>query len=207
MVIPWGKAAYMMYSVALLWLTAIGFVVAAAIWTFLGFGRHTKALVRKLSSKALHSGTGVRETMGKVVDDISGSWKELGSTMKGRLRQRILLRFVRNLPSIERLMRLIAGHALPAQDNGQHDRIVTQNQIVPPELPNLIEYSSADSVSQATVSSHSSRANSLFHDWLFSMGLSPGVLGRMLSIFAWMALPFIGQWLFWVGFVDLAGDT
>jgi hypothetical protein len=41
---------------------------------------------------------------------------------------------------------------------------------------------------------------------LEKMGLSVESLEMIGMVFAWMVLPFIGQWLFWAGFLRLASD-
>jgi hypothetical protein len=41
---------------------------------------------------------------------------------------------------------------------------------------------------------------------LHNMGLSPERLNRIQKVAIWMALPFLGQWMFWIGFVNFMGD-
>ena len=46
-------------------------------------------------------------------------------------------------------------------------------------------------------------------DWvdaLQRMGLNAGKLSVISKAFVFLLLPFIGQWLFWVGFVELYAD-
>ena len=41
---------------------------------------------------------------------------------------------------------------------------------------------------------------------LDKMGLGEEALKRITFVAAWMVPPFIGQWLFWAGFVKLADE-
>jgi len=44
------------------------------------------------------------------------------------------------------------------------------------------------------------------NDVLDRMGLNDAIMSRISSVFFFMLLPFIGQWMFWVGFVGLYAD-
>ena len=205
-VVPWGKAAHIMYAGALLWITGVGFVVLAAIWTFLGLGQLINALVRQLFIKGGSLSKGTKEVMAKVVDDISESWNALGSAMKSSFKQRILLHFAKNLPPMGHLAQLAGGNALAGQGNGRQDEIAVAHHISGGEQPNLLENGERRLETPAIGENSTVDANQQLHSWLYNMGLSPRALSRMISVFGWMVLPFIGQWLFWVGYVDLAED-
>ncbi|KAH0559313.1 hypothetical protein GP486_004176 [Trichoglossum hirsutum] len=213
-VIPRGKWAYVMFIGAALWITAIGFVFFLIIWTFFGLGRIARDLWGFLARRAGASGSDAWETTKAVAGVAKLGWVVWKRSMLERLgvTQQIMLGLAERLPGVREAVVLLVryrhmvrgapGH-LPGQpaigggqqqlpiDAAPHQELihVPQLQLAPPQVPPL-----------------PLAAPTSYLDWLYSMGLSSEALKNMLICFQWMVFPFLGQWLFWAGFVNFAED-
>ena len=196
-VIPWGKPAHIMYAGALLWLTAIWFVVLNVIMTFFGLWGLVRRLLACLSIRVEDLSESARKRA-----DIKGGYKAITRSMKASIRRGITQHFSRRLPPMEQMARMMEVHQRHVQspETDQQWAITLQiderGQPMGPrklgdEMPRIM-------------ATETETGNSRW--WLQNMGLTRESLDRFVTVFVWMVLPFIGQWLFWIGFVDLVGD-
>lgn len=209
-IIPYGKPAHMMYAGALLWMVAIGFVVLNALWTFLGLNRLVKAFFAYIFGYMNSFREPARAVMTDVGEGISESWNAITRSMKDSFKRGMIGHFARTLPPMENMKTMVDNQTRgvqappdrPDQARRREEDLMAiswvengepyeENEKAPAGVPRLIEDTQPDRG---------------YLDWLYHMGLSLEALDKMTSVFIWMVLPFIGQWLFWVGFVDLAED-
>ncbi|KAK6541138.1 hypothetical protein TWF694_008510 [Orbilia ellipsospora] len=149
-----GKAAWIMYSGALLWAIFIGLTAAMIVWSFFG----TSTLINK-------------------------AWRWTSDKLRP-------LKFWKKAPPTVQSN---------TTDSNQSSRYPSSDSI-PMHRPNT----SKNFRGSKGVTVRGSTGN--WEDVLDRMGLTSDDASRIQRIIFWMALPFIGQWLFWAGYIDLFGD-
>ncbi|CAM1509442.1 Fc.00g031810.m01.CDS01 [Cosmosporella sp. VM-42] len=199
-VIPWGKAAYIMYAGALLWMTVIGFVILNVLLTFFGLGELLKLLFRYVFGRLNNFSGPAKVVVNRVGEGVSGRWKAITTSMKESFRRGMLQHFARTLPPVEEIVRMVEVHkrAVEVPEQAQHQR-------APLQIDEGVQMQS-ETFNVATQQLTEGSEEDQSYAWLYKMGLSLEALDKFFTVFIWMVLPFVGQWLFWVGFVDLAGD-
>jgi hypothetical protein len=202
-IIPWGKPASMIYAGALLWMASIGFVVLAILWTFIGLGTLTKRLFRHLSGQAHVQAHTTEKTMKELARGMLRENQAMASTLKPRFAQTLWVRLVRGLSPMRKIVQMV-GHAFPA--GNQPGQINGQNQIQMPEHPQFLNNGNPEQEVPVIGYLHGTETTTDLPNWIQNMGLSSEVCKKMALVFLFMIPAFIGQWLFWVGFVDLYED-
>jgi hypothetical protein len=127
--------------------------------------------------------------------------------MESRFRQGIIFYLAQKLPPMEYVVHLLMGKTLVRQNDGQTDQVAGPRNIGAQEQQRYLENEHEEPERNAVGALQASSSDQPLHLWLYGMGLSPRALQKMVSVFGWMLLPFIGQWLFWTGFIDAAGDS
>ncbi|KAF3940515.1 hypothetical protein ABW19_dt0207041 [Dactylella cylindrospora] len=183
-----GHGAVLMYAGALVWIVFVGGVFIQIIWSFFGLGTLARGLWSWL-----------RKTTSGVPQRVDGVAREQ--------RARIRVRFN------EHLVEHAGPHIIAARDF-----VSKQFYLLAPDIAN----SRVKAISDPGDTSGSSQdeirlprgieagpiplMEVLWDEVLVRMGLNKAAATRIRNVFLSMAIPFIGQWLFWTGFVDLAGD-
>jgi hypothetical protein len=175
-----GRSAMLMYSGALLWTVTVGGAILQIIWSFLGLGD----LVRKLLGQ-------LGEWMAKKNGDFASTFTRRKEEIEAKLRQRVLVRIAPHIPNVQaHLAKLVKQFGLSKLNNTE--------QFEASQHPgHIIGTDEGYTISPGEIS---------WIEALHKMGLNPERLIRIQKVALWMALPFIGQWMFWIGFVDLMGD-
>ncbi|KAF2182264.1 hypothetical protein K469DRAFT_752339 [Zopfia rhizophila CBS 207.26] len=206
-VIPKGRAALIMYSGAILWIVSIGFVILVTIWTFLGLGNLFKTLASRIFGQTKEAPEATRQVarnMGRTFSEYFSAW---AANLRASIRQSVHLRVA------ERMQRnRVMDHLRLSQTLHRALNLVriTQRRIDMPSQQEELQQSSPVELSQEPpFPQHQTNRRALLvteSNWLKEMGLSPRALIKLRFILGWMVFPFIAQWLFWYGFVDLADD-
>lgn len=166
----------MMYIGALLWAVSIGAAILQIIWSFLGIGRVVGRLGRKTKDEAA-----------KKVDKVEGG-----------VRRWYMVKFSKSLP---KALKFLKGLGLAVQKRQE----ITYSAIVPGSTA-VAPAAGGSTVDGMNGVGDQNAANADWEMKLHDMGLSIESVTRMQSVVGWMIVPFLGQWLFWVGLVRLFGE-
>jgi hypothetical protein len=174
--VPGGQAALMMYIGALLWAVSIGAAILQITWSFLGVGR----VVRRFGGEA-------KEEAAKKVEKVEDS-----------VRRRFMIKFSKSLPKALNFLKGL-GLAVQKRQAIAYSAMVLGSSVVAAPAGGCAAYGMSGVGGQDA-------ANADWEMELHDMGLSIKSIARMQSVVGWMIVPFLGQWLFWVGLVRLFGE-
>ena len=178
---PKKTDALLMFSGALLWIVAIGFFLLYVIWNYLGVG----TVVGKISSgawnqiKKVASKVALKRSKGRSQQQREENDFNFNGSMYNGPEDVI--------DSIE-----FTESARPWDFSPQYEK-----------KDPMVSVNQADDERR---DERSRRENMTYTEALERMGLNTDILRRISSAFIFMLMPFVGQWLFWVGFVGLFAD-
>jgi len=179
---PKKTDALLMFSGALLWIVAIGFFYIYVIWNYLGVG----TVVGKISSGAWNQ---IKKAASKV-----GLKSKKGPSQRRRERNGLTV---------------MDGSVYNGSEDATDSIDFTQPAHYwdsPPQYEKKDPMVSVNQVDDGRRDKRLSRENMTYTEALERMGLNTDILRRISTAFIFMLMPFVGQWLFWVGFVGLFAD-
>jgi len=196
-----------MFAGALLWIVAIGFFYIYVIWNYLGVG----TVVGKFHAWASKSMKTVGEKTKTQFEKLLPKWSSNSdnSSTHGNYAPA-------NSSYIHSPDHIDQYHSrnLPHFHQDQHHSY--RDPVYPPRGPPRYERHPLLTVNaqpdrrisgeDQDTSEEAEKENLDIDEVLDKMGLNAEIMSRISSVFVFMLLPFIGQWLFWVGFVDLYAD-
>jgi hypothetical protein len=177
--VPGGKGALMMYIGALLWAVSIGAAILQIIWSFLGVGRVIKRWGRKTKEVP----------------------REAAQKVERSVRRRYLVKLSQSLPTVLRFIKGL-GLTVPERQEIAYSAVGPGNGALTAVAGGGAVFGTGGFGGANPLQTTTGNWENELHD----MGLSIESITRMQSVVGWMILPFLGQWLFWVGLVNLFGD-
>ena len=204
---PKKTSALMMFAGALLWVVSIGSFYLYVIWNYFGVGK----VVSRTGGWAWG---GVKKGGRFVGRGLKKAWPWTGGRRSAR---DSVLTDNDSEPrpgdndsaSDEMVTQARAAGYTSYRDRAREDRIEAappsyrdfRNPSTARKLPKLSEkHPSANTLAVED------RGHMQWEEALERMGLNQHILSRISLVFVFMLLPFVGQWLFWVGFVGLLAD-
>ncbi|KAJ6256015.1 hypothetical protein Dda_9309 [Drechslerella dactyloides] len=189
-----GRAARVMFIGALIWVISAGLIFFTIAWSFIGLGklcqrlgRASRAYLRRLRGVAVSAGSEVERDKRARSADIKFVPFE---TLVGRM--------TRTPPVIPRLP-LFRNAEMLVPPKVSENSTALPVEVVETRTNSEQEATPADGVVPVPVE----------HEWktvLENMGLNEAAAERIRAVVFWIMVPFIGQLMFWGGYVALAQD-
>lgn len=181
-----------MYAGALLWIVSVGGFLAynlglvLGVWALMkrGLAAILKAVVIKIWKPLVRSARNCGKMCAKIWRDCASALRRFGTACRRRRRSLILF------------LHFWKKHS-PADQDGE------QNHNLPESVSEL---SNEKAASEAIAVIAEVQDAFSTEDILATMGLNRRKLKTITFTPIFMLLPFIGQWLFWAGFVRLARE-
>jgi len=207
---PKRKEALIMFAGALLWIVAIGFFYIYVIWNYLGVG----TIVGKFHTWASKSLKTFGEKTKVQIEKLQSKWRSNNdnSSTHGNYSPAN----GNHNHSTDHIDQYHHHRNLPNSHQDQYHSY--RNPVYPPRGPppryerdRLLTVNNTQSERRISdedqdTSVEAEKENLDIDEVLDRMGLNAEIMSRISSVFTFMLLPFIGQWLFWVGFVGLYAD-